>query len=100
MRYELIKISEEGVSGEELERAKNMSRIDFLRKKSDYHNMANFLVQEYTKLGRVASIDELLEQLEEVTADDVRRVISDTFAPDNLQLAVVGPHKGSIENAL
>ncbi|MDX1608062.1 MAG: pitrilysin family protein [Candidatus Spechtbacterales bacterium] len=100
IRYELIKISEEGVSDEELKKVKNMRRIDFLRKKSDYHSMASFLVQEYTKLGRVTTIDEILESLEKVTAEDIGRVVSDVFAPDNLHLAVVGPHEGSIEEAL
>ena len=48
--------------------------------------------QEITK-DTIASVDEVFERIEAVTADDIQKVANAIFKPESLNLAVVGPHK-------
>ena len=45
--------------------------------------------------GRVLEVDEVVERVNGVGVDDVRRVATDLLRTEQLRMAVVGPHRGS-----
>jgi predicted Zn-dependent peptidase len=42
-------------------------------------------------MGRIMSVDDVTEIIENITAEDVKRVAGELFLTDKLNLAVVGP---------
>jgi len=55
--------------------------------------MSNLARQELF-FGRFVSMDEMLERIEEVTADKVRGLAQQFFIPKRMALAMLGPLKG------
>ncbi len=44
-------------------------------------------------LGRIETIDEVVDRIEEVTSEDVQTLAGRLFSPEAMRLAVVGPFK-------
>ncbi len=83
----------DGVSQEELLKAKELSKGRLLLRLEDTRAVASWLGGQELLLGRVYTVDEVIAFLEAVTADDLRRVAADLLVTDQLYLAVVGPFR-------
>ena len=83
----------DGVSDEELLKAKELSKGRLLLRLEDTRAVASWLGGQELLLDRVYSVDEAVAFLEAVTADDLRRVASDLLVTDQLYLALVGPFR-------
>jgi predicted Zn-dependent peptidase len=91
---ELHQISTDIVPAEELRRAKDHIKGSFmLGLESTSSRMSNLARQELF-FGRFVSMDEMLERIEEVTADKVRSLAQQFFVPKRMALAMLGPLKG------
>ena len=91
---ELKQISTDLVPAEELRRAKDHIKGSFmLGLESTSSRMSNLARQELF-FGRFVSMDEMLERIEEVTADSVRSLAQQFFVPKRTALAMLGPLKG------
>ena len=91
---ELKQISDDLVPAEELRRAKDHIKGSFmLGLESTSSRMSNLARQEMF-FGRFVSMDEMLERIEEVTADSVRTLAQQFFVPKRTALAMLGPLKG------
>ena len=91
---ELKLISTDLVPVEELRRAKDHIKGSFmLGLESTSSRMSNLARQELF-FGRFVSMDEMLERIEEVTADSVRTMAQQFFVPKRTALAMLGPLKG------
>ena len=87
---ELKRFKEERVSEEELRRGKDyLKGALILGLESTGHRMANLARQELY-FGRFFSLDELVEDIERVTADDVQRVAQQFFDSRQITLSVLG----------
>lgn len=87
---ELRRFKEEPVSEEELRRGKDYLKGSLiLGLESTSHRMANLARQELY-FGRFFSLDELIEDIERVTADDVQRVAQQFFDSRLITLSVLG----------
>jgi predicted Zn-dependent peptidase len=83
-------LKEERVSDEELRRAKDYLKGSLmLSLESTSSRMANLARQELY-FGRFFSLDELLESIEQVTADDVQGIAQSSFQPKQIALTVLG----------
>jgi predicted Zn-dependent peptidase len=89
-RGEMVDIAEHGLSAEELERAKgHMKGSLVLSLEETAGRMARIGKSEISH-GEILSVDETLERIDAVTADDAQRVASEVFRRP-LALTVIGP---------
>jgi len=91
---ELAKVRD-GIPDGELARAKELAKGRLLLRMEDTRSVSGWLGIQELLLGRVRTADEVVEELEGVTAEDVARMACDLFLTDQLSLAVVGPFRSN-----
>ncbi len=99
---ELSRLRDEPVPAAELERARNytLGRLELRLEES--RSMASFLGSQEALHERVMTMDEVMEALRAVTADDIQSLAGRLFRDDRLCAAVIGPNleSRSLEGAL
>jgi predicted Zn-dependent peptidase len=88
---ELRKIADEPVPADELEKAKNVAKGRFVLQTESPHGMIMFGLRREVLEGKAAEPEEVLAELDKVTADDVQRVAQDVIGRNGLNLALIGP---------
>jgi predicted Zn-dependent peptidase len=81
---EVERLKTEPVSAEELDQVKTQTRAGLLQTLASNQGMASLLPEYEAKTGSWRNLFEELKKIEAVTADDVQRVASKTFQPNNL----------------
>lgn len=94
---ELDKARQEPVPGEELHKAKEFVKGRLLLQMEDSFAVASWVGRQELLEERVLSVDEVLEAVDAVTAEDVQRVAQELFKEEKLNLAVVGPYENTQE---
>jgi predicted Zn-dependent peptidase len=99
---ELSRLRDERVSPGELERARNFTLGRLELRLEESRAMASFLGTQEALHARVMTMDEVIEALQGVSADDIQALAARLFRDDALCGAVIGPNleSGSIEGAL
>ena len=82
----------------ELNKAKEFAKGRLLLRMEDTRSVAAWLGAQELLLGKIATVDEVVQQIDDVTAGDVARVAQRLIDPNRFRLAMVGP--GSDERAL
>jgi predicted Zn-dependent peptidase len=88
---ELRTIAAELVPADELEKARNFAKGRFVLQLENPQGLILFGLRREVLEQQVPNLDEVLEGLNAVTAEDVQRVAQDIVADDKLRLAVIGP---------
>jgi predicted Zn-dependent peptidase len=88
---ELRRIANETVPPDELEKARNFTKGRFVLQLESPHGTLTFGLRREVLEGRATEPTEVLEGLDAVTADDIRRVAQDVIGRNALNLAVIGP---------
>jgi predicted Zn-dependent peptidase len=88
---ELRKIAQDAVPQEELEKAKSFAKGRFVLQLETSQGLIMFGLRREVLEGRTPDPEEILGELEKVTAEDVRRVAQDLIDTRGLNLAVIGP---------
>jgi predicted Zn-dependent peptidase len=88
---ELRRLTEEPVPPDELEKALNYARGRFVFQTETPQGLLQYALSRELIEGRTPEPQEVLDGLGAVTADDVRRVARELFAPGALRLAIIGP---------
>jgi predicted Zn-dependent peptidase len=88
---ELRKIADEPVPDAELEKAKNVAKGRFVLQTESPHGMIMFGLRREVLEGRAAEPEEILAEIDKVTADDLQRVAQDVIGRNGLNLALIGP---------
>jgi predicted Zn-dependent peptidase len=91
IRDELRKIAAEAVPADELEKARNFAKGRFVLQLESPQGLILFGLRREVLEGRAPDLDEVLEGLNAVTAEDVQRVAQELIRDDRLRLAVIGP---------
>ena len=78
---------------EELTKAKEYTKGRLLLRMEDTRVVASWLATQELLQGQVATPEEAVQRVDDVTVSDVARVAQKLFRPENLRLAVVGPHR-------
>jgi predicted Zn-dependent peptidase len=86
---ELDKIAEEGITQEELERAKTRARDDLIGELDSNMGLAIQFAQKKTLTGDWRNVFRELNELEAVTVEDVQRVAKETFKRSNRTVAMI-----------
>ena len=84
----------EGVPEDELEKAKRLSAGRLMLRMEDTRAVASWMGQSEMLLGRMVDVDDVIERVNAVTTDDVRRLANDMLVSERLNIAVVGPCRG------
>ena len=82
-----------GVPQEELERAKGLAKGRLLLRMEDSRAVAAWAGAQEMLRNEVLSVDEVVEKVSAVTAQDVARVANDFLVEGKLNLAAVGPYR-------
>ncbi len=81
----------DGVSEMELRKAREMAKGRLLLSMENSRNVAGWYGAQEMLMGRIMSVDDVTEIIENITADDIQRVAGDLFVTGKLNLAAVGP---------
>ncbi|HYP49523.1 MAG TPA: pitrilysin family protein [Pyrinomonadaceae bacterium] len=91
---ELKRIKREGVSAEEIELAKQQSVATILLGLEDSSNRTANLAQQEITFGKQIPLEETLQNIENVTADEIRALAQEFFQTERIALAVLGNLNG------
>lgn len=90
---EQLALTRDGIPEEELAKAKELTKGRLLLRMEDTRSVSGWLGVQEILAGRVRTVDEVVESIEAVTTDDLRRVANDLLRSDRLAMAVVGPFR-------
>ncbi|HEX2427763.1 MAG TPA: pitrilysin family protein [Gaiellaceae bacterium] len=88
---EMRKIAAEPVPAKELEKARGYAKGRFVLRLESPQGTIQYGLRREVLEGEIEDPDDLLQHLDEVTAEDVQRVAKDLFEDKRLYLALVGP---------
>jgi predicted Zn-dependent peptidase len=89
---EFRKIKKENVSASELEKAKSYMKGTMTLALETSDGVAADAAASLITIGKVRKLDEILKNIDKVTAADVKRVANDILRTEKLNLAIIGPH--------
>ena len=90
---ELARLRDEGVNEEELARAKELAKGRLLLRLEDTRAVSDWMGAQEMLTGSIRSVDEVIQSIEAVRVDDLRRVALQLLVSEQLNLAVVGPFR-------
>ncbi len=88
---EIRDIRDNGVSGQELRRAKDQLKGNLLLSLENVNTRMSRLGKSQLYLGKVVTPEEIVQKIEKVTAEDVKRLARERFNPQDFAIASVGP---------
>jgi predicted Zn-dependent peptidase len=90
---EVARLRDEGPTAEELTKARELSKGRLLLRMEDTRAVSGWIGGQEILLNRVRTLDEVLEEMESVTLEDLLRVARELLVADGLHLAIVGPFR-------
>jgi predicted Zn-dependent peptidase len=90
---ELERVKAEGITDEELRRAKDQLRGGMLLSMETPRHRMSRMARNELYFGRLISPDEVIADVERVSLDDIRRVANQVFDTSRMTMTVVGPVK-------
>ena len=93
MLAELERLREQGPTSEELTKARELSKGRLLLRMEDTRAVSGWIGGQELLLGAVRSVEQVVEELEAVTLEDLQRLAREILDPRGLYLAVVGPYR-------
>jgi len=91
LKSEIEKLKKDGITGEELKRAKDFAKGKMALGLEDSFNLAEFYGRQALLYNRIRTPRERLAMLNRVTASDVQRLARKTFDWSRAGVAVIGP---------
>jgi predicted Zn-dependent peptidase len=89
---EFKKITKTKVSKAELDKAKAHINGSLVLQRESSDELAEMAATSVINIGRVRTLEEIIEGIDKVTAEDVQRVAKDILLGEKLNLAIIGPH--------
>ena len=92
----------EGISDEDLHRARELAKGRLLLRMEDTRAVAAWGGAQELLHNEVRTVDQVVERVDEVTTEDVRQAANRFLSRDKLNLAVVGPYRSDkqFQNAI
>jgi predicted Zn-dependent peptidase len=88
---EIARLTREPVSAAELEKAKRQLEVSLVNGLRTSHALASRVARDHASFGRIRPLSELLDAIQAVTAEDVRRVASEYLVDDERSVVHVVP---------
>ncbi len=89
---ELRKLKDEGVPEDELRRTKDLRKGRLLMGLEDSRSVASWVGSQELVYGRIRTPEEVMDEIEAVTASQVHELSQELFRADRLNLAIIGPY--------
>jgi predicted Zn-dependent peptidase len=89
---ELAKIRED-VPAAELRKAKEITKGHILLRMEDTRSVSGWAGGQELLHDEIKSVDEVVDEIESVTTDDVLRVANELLRTDRMAVSIVGPHR-------
>lgn len=83
----------DGIPEGELAKAKELAKGRLLLRMEDTRAVSGWLGGQEILRGQVKSVDEVVEEIDRVTVDDLKRVVTNLLVSDHLCFAAVGPFR-------
>lgn len=90
---EQLALAKEGIPEAELRKAKELTKGRLLLRMEDTRSVSGWLGAQELLTGEVRTVDEVVDRVEAVTTDDLRRVANDLLRTETLNVAIVGPYR-------
>ena len=90
---EYKKIATEKVTSRELQRAKDYVKGKSVMGLESSDEVAMFFIAQEIRKQKILTIQQIFKRVDKVSVEDILRVAKDVFRMNNLNLAVIGPHK-------
>jgi predicted Zn-dependent peptidase len=90
---ELERLADAGPDGEELIKARELSKGRLMLRLEDSRAVAGWLGAQELLLNRVRTIDEAVSFIDSVTLEDLQRLAREILDTKRLHLAIVGPYR-------
>jgi predicted Zn-dependent peptidase len=87
---EFYRLRESLLKPDELQRAKNYVKGKIIMGLENSEGLAYFLGKQELLQGRIRTVEEIMEEVEKVSREDIRRVSENIFQEKNLNLALLG----------
>lgn len=87
---EIRKIKTDGISSDEFDTAKQQLKGNFILGLESSSSRMNAIGRAELLLGTVRTPEEVLAKIEDITMDDVMRVVNQVLVPDAMAIALVG----------
>ena len=94
---ELEDIKQNGPVKDELERAKSNLRGQLALSLEDSFEIASFLGEEALYEPEIRQVEEIIDNLNKVSEDEIKKTSQEIFKSDKMGLAVVGPEKYKVD---
>lgn len=95
IRSELLRVSQENVTDNELKKAKEAIRGRLAIRAESTNFLAEYYGLNFVLDREIESFDEFLKKIDVVTAQDIRKVAQELFDKNKFNLQVIGPFKSS-----
>jgi len=79
------------IGEEEIHKAKEYAKGRILLRMESSHNVAGWLGAQEVLTGRIRNVDQVIEIIDAVTAEELRQLATELLRGEQLRLAVVGP---------
>ena len=83
----------DSIPSSELEKARELTRGRMLLRMEDSRSVAMWMGGQEMLTGSVRTVEEVMEQIDAVSTDDIERVAADLIREEKLNLAIVGPYR-------
>ena len=93
---EFQRLRESLLNPDELQRAKNYVKGKLIMGLENSEGLAYFLGKQELLQGRIRTVEEIMEGIEKVSREDIRRVSENIFQEKNLNLALIGSFGGKL----
>ena len=88
-----LALLKEPVLQEELTKAKELSKGRLMLRMEDSRSVAGWMGGQETLNGSIMTVEEVIEKIDVITAEDMAELARELFTEDKLRLSVVGPVK-------
>ena len=92
MYVEYMSLAHGQVTAEELTRAKELMKGRLILSLEDSHSVASFIAGQVLARGEYLTPEQVLKNIDKVTAEDITNVAKELFTPEHMTIAAIGPH--------
>lgn len=94
---EVLRMAEDGISSAELERARNQHTAGLQMLRENVSGVAEWIGRHLLCYGEYCNTERLCAEYEQITREDVTRVMRRLALAGDLTCTALGPHKGLVE---
>lgn len=94
---EVRRIRDEGIRSSELKKAKEYIKGRIALAMEDPHDKLEWYLGQEAFIGKIKTIKQSFEELDDVTVEDVARTTADMLKEERLNMAIIGPFKDKSE---